>query len=89
MQFKGIEIIRAESVIPAGPYCYTPVMAPCAENGYRYQVKHCRFHGVSEDLGGYRNRTCSYLKISDAECGTPLWDSVKACGVNYDMEDGE
>jgi len=86
MQFKGIEIIRAESLIPRGSFCYTPVKEPCVENNFAYQVKRCRFHGFREDQPGQENGTCSYLKIGDATEGTLLWDSTKEGGINEDVD---
>jgi hypothetical protein len=40
---KIIPIIKAETLIPEGSYCYSPVKAPCEETGWVYQVKVCPY----------------------------------------------
>lgn len=100
---KIIPIIKAETLIPEGIYCYSPIKAPCEENGFVYQVKVCPYwepyneekHGqLPEDLIKYKDEYdgayCRYIKNGDwLENGTSLlFDQVKECGVkDYDCDD--
>lgn len=83
MQFKGIPVIHAESVIPVGSYCYTPIEAPSTANGMRYKIKPCLFWSKNKDKQDQESGYCSYLRSGDwMEGGTfLLWDQVKECGV--------
>ncbi len=97
--FTEEELALAESLIPRGCYCYTPLGVD--ESNGRFFVKPCVFWDFnkeeakkagSEQAGGY----CHYLKLGDwMENGTMLlWDQVKECGLNYgtdedDVEFGE
>lgn len=101
---KVIPIAPAESLIPEGLYCYTPVEAPCAANNWVFRVRPCPFweayspekHGpLPEDLatlapGESPGAYCRYLKAGDwTEGGTwLLWDLVKECGVRDDYDEG-
>lgn len=84
--------------IPEGLYCYTPVQAPCAENGWVFRVKPCPFwqhydkevHGELPDEckpyeKEFQGAYCTFLKTGDwLPDGTMLlWDQVKECGENY------
>lgn len=84
MQFKGIQIIRAEELIPRGNYCYTMTDPPSSENGFRLKTKLCPFWSNNPDQPDQGSGYCSYLKQGDwMENGTSLlWDQVKECGVN-------
>ncbi len=100
---KVIPIIKAETLIPKGCYCYTPVQAPCEENNWVYKIKCCPFwehydaekHGpLPEDWivqgdSESPGAYCRYLKLGDwMEEGTfLLWDQVKECGINDDWDD--
>lgn len=91
-QRRIIPIVRAETLIPAGMYCYTPLEAPSPANDYRYRVQPCPYwsvdakaeleHGVQ--LAGY----CGYLQRGDWMAGhlSLLWDQVKECGINAEEE---
>ena len=78
-----IPVVRAEVLIPAGPYCYAPKQAPSEETGWVYKIKSCPFWkkltGYQDDNAGW----CDYLKTGDmVEGGTDLlFDQVKACGI--------
>lgn len=84
---RVIPIVRAESLIPEGMYCYTPLEVPSEANGFSFKVKPCPFWRLIEGeqeggepvSGGY----CEYLKAGDLnEDGTMLlWDQVKECGI--------
>ena len=99
---KIIPIIKAETLIPNGPYCYTPVQAPCEENAYVFKIKSCPFwahyseekHGelpdyLEEYKGKYAGAYCRYLKTADGfKDGTSLlWDQIKECGVKDEEYD--
>jgi len=81
-----IPVVRAESLIPFGPYCYTPLQAPSAENGYVYRTRPCPFHRILPEHPDQLNGWCDYLKSGDMEeSGTSLlFDSVKECGIKTD-----
>ena len=98
---KIVPIIKAESLIPKGIYCYTPVETPNEDNGYVFLVNTCPFwehynpakHGklppeFDDPNSGGPGCYCSYLKLGDwMEDGTMLlWDQVKACGINDDFD---
>ena len=84
-----IPVVHAESLIPAGPYCYTPVQGPCAENGSVFRVKCCPFWRTLPGLPEQRSGWCDYLRTGDNEAdGTLLlWDQVKECGIKDSDED--
>lgn len=92
---KIIPIVRLETLVPAGDYCYTPMPAPSPDSGFRMKVKPCPFWSkpaamvaaYGEQMSGY----CSYLRQGDwMPDGTfMLWDQVKECGVNYDDREFE
>lgn len=90
---KIIPIVKAETLIPSGPYCYTPVEGPCAENGWVFRIKLCPFWQYREDIAELHGEQtagyCSYLRKGDwAEDGTfLLWDQCKECGVKLEEEE--
>lgn len=90
---KIIPIIKAETLIPAGAYCYTPVEAPCAENGWVFKTKLCPFWEFRQDIAEIQGKQsagyCSYLRAGDWEEGGTflLWDQCKECNVNFEDED--
>lgn len=71
-----IPVIRAETLIPHGEYCYT--YNDCGK------FKVCPFWDVTEDKIGL----CSYLHLRDGdEKGTfLLFDQVKECGIKQSMD---
>ena len=77
---------KDESIIPIGMYCYTPVKAPCKENGFVYEVKRCPYWELKTDYPEQQNGYCHYLETGDMENTFLLWNSVKECGVNYDEQ---
>lgn len=96
-------LIRAESLIPQGPYCYTSLgVETCPTYGWRMKIRCCPFwehysekiHGplpeeYAEYQGRYAGAYCSYLHTGDwLPDGTMiLWDQVKSCGVNDEWDD--
>ena len=89
-------------LIPKGMYCYTPLEAPCAENGWVFKVKPCPYwqrynkelHGELPDEykpyeATFNGAFCTFLRTGDwLPDGTSLlWDQVKECGENNDWED--
>jgi hypothetical protein len=54
---------KDESVIPKGPYCYTPIGY---ENGV-YKVKHCPYHRLIEDRPNQYDGWCDFLEKGDLE----------------------
>ena len=83
-----VRVVRAESLIPQGTYCYTPVPDQASDRGFH--VKKCPFWkqvaGQARDMNGW----CDYLKAgdSDSEGASMLFDMVKECGVKAeDPED--
>ncbi len=92
---KVIPIVRLESLVPAGDYCYTPGELSSPESGFRMKVKPCPFWSkpaaMVEAHGAQMSGYCSYLRQGDwMPDGTfMLWDQVKECGVNYDDREFE
>ena len=96
-------LVRAESKIPKGVYCYTPLgTVECPTYGWRMKISCCPFwercsekiHGpLPEQYAEYQEKYdgayCSYLHTGDwLPDGTMiLWDQVKSCGVNDDWDD--
>jgi len=83
-----IHIVRAETLIPLGPYCYSRL--PDRERDHLRllpRTKPCPFWGLDAaalavhepQAGGY----CRYLKQGDWMVhGTSLlWDRIKECGI--------
>jgi hypothetical protein len=68
--------MKKENSIPKGIYCYD-------ENGV------CPFWSIRKDQDKQNNGYCSYLKCGDWEnrLTSLLWDQVKECGINDDMEE--
>ena len=64
--------------IPAGIYCYAG--------------KHvCPYWGLDKQKPNHENGTCSFLHAADGDDGEDhlLWDQVKLCGINDELEDDE
>ena len=60
--------------IPKGPYCYD-------ENGV------CPFWCIEPIHPTQENGYCSFLRLGDWDLSLGLlWDQVKECGVNDDVE---
>lgn len=77
---KVIPIIRAETLIPEGDFCYQETAG---------QLKACPFWAKLDSMvaryGEHRSGYCHYLKMGDwMPDGTFLLsDQVKECGVKY------
>lgn len=90
--YRIIPIIKAESLIPFGGYCYKGLQKKEDEPLEFKVVDKCPFHSINEDhiengsiqMAGY----CSYLKLGDwMDNGTfLLFDMVKECGVKEEDE---
>jgi pentatricopeptide repeat protein len=81
---KVIPIIKAESLIPSGMYCYAGLEQD-KEDPMRFNlIGLCPFWSSSDEHHEQDNGSCSYAKLNDWEHGTLLWDQVKECGVKLD-----
>ena len=68
-----------KSLIPHGLYCY--------QYHYTEQVT-CPFWSRIEGKPEQQNGYCSFLSRGDWEEGlSHLWDQVKECGINEDLEE--
>lgn len=74
------------SKIPPGSYCYE--LLEVSPEGVQ-KVKPCPFWELRKDKPSQDNGYCHYLKRGDWECSelSLLWDGVKECGINDDMEE--
>lgn len=102
---KEYPLIRAESLIPKGMYCYTTLeIVNDAQYGWRMKIDCCPFwehynkkiHGELPDEykpyeKSFQGAYCTYLRTGDwLPNGTDLlWDQVKCCGVNFDFDDDD
>lgn len=72
---------KLKEIIPKGAYCYS---------GGR-QRHHCPFwKGYNIFIKGEKVPIgeCTLLQISDLDkCGHELWDQLKCCGINDDLEE--
>lgn len=84
---RVIPIVRAETLIPRGPYCYT-VTGELREDG-GYPIKLCRYWRRRADWPAQADGYCEYLKRgdNDPEGTLLLFDQVKECAVRNDDED--
>lgn len=89
MEFKGIEIIHAERVIPPGPYCYRIAEPPTQQNDWLMRTVPCRFHRLMDKHPSQANGYCTYLRRGDLEQGALLRDGVKECGIKDHVEEVE
>ncbi|GBG14870.1 urease accessory protein UreF [Novimethylophilus kurashikiensis] len=86
---KVIPIIKAETLIPVGQYCYKQGTVRGWEvgaDGVERQTGLCPFWSLKSDAPGQCNGWCSYLKTGDMEEDgtTLLFDQCKECGVKDD-----
>lgn len=83
--------VHAENHIPKGCYCYTPValVEDPATGAPRLLTRRCPFWAINSAQPSQMNGYCGYLGSGDWEDeGTfLLWDQVKECGVNEDIDD--
>lgn len=89
MAYPVIPIVRAESLIPRGPYCYKPGTIRGWEvgaDGVERPTGRCPFWSLKADASEQENGWCSYLKTGDMEEGGTflLWDQCKECGIKDD-----
>lgn len=84
---RVIPIVRAETLIPRGPYCYTVTGELRADGGY--SIKRCSFWRRRADWPAQADGYCDYLRRgdNDPEGTLLLFDQVKECGVHDDDED--
>jgi hypothetical protein len=76
------------SIIPKGCYCYTPQAgADPLQNG-RMPIVSCPFWASNPDAEEQMNGYCALIGAGDWEEGGTmlLWDMVKECGLNDEME---
>lgn len=85
---RVIPIVTAESLIPAGLYCYTVVPSDNLEaSDSTLRIRPCPYWSINREAraahGTQSSGYCSYLRTGDwMENGTLLlWDQVKECGL--------
>lgn len=87
---RAAELKGDVAVIPPGPYCYRPKgRGYHGEDGrFVYPIDPCPYWAMAEDKPYQANGYCAFLKAGDwMEKGTWfLFDQVKECGVNNDVE---
>jgi hypothetical protein len=84
--YKIIPIIKAESLIPVGDYCYQFEGETYYVDGVPHlPIKSCPFYDLLADREAQANGYCRYLNKGDLELGvfSLLWDAVKECGINF------
>lgn len=79
------------SLIPPGMYCYSRERGSDPAPGFAHRVTPCPYWGRDADKRSQEEGYCAHLKAGDwEEDGTfLLWDMVKECGVNDDLDEGE
>lgn len=92
MKHRIIPIVKAETLIPRGIYCYKPGTSRGWEvgpDGVERLTGCCPFWSLKDEFPSQMNGWCSYLKSGDMEeDGTfLLWDQVKECGIKDDEFD--
>lgn len=87
---RAAELKGDTDVIPKGVYCYRPLGEGHvnAVGLFVYPVEPCPYWASNPDKDSQENGYCAFMKIGDwMEDGTwHLWDQVKECGLNDDME---
>lgn len=80
-------MLDLEANIPLGDYCYTPI--EIVDNSMTMRISSCPFWRKVDDQPEQLNGYCTYLKLGDwMEDGTLLlWDQVKECGINHDLDE--
>lgn len=92
-------IETARQIVPQGPYCYTLADVAYPDGiGKPPRIKHaaCPFYRKRTDWPEQADGYCRFLKAGDSTKGRDrngnprstmlLWDQVKECGVNDDLE---
>jgi hypothetical protein len=77
-----VKVIRAETLIPKGSYCYSDMQVTQNENAPpKFHSKICPFWGLESEQVGI----CSYIHLKDGdEKGTfLLFDQIKECTINW------
>lgn len=79
----------SKDVIPKGMYCYS--RSSDIDNTGGRNVLPCPYWGTDPTRRSQENGYCAYLKSGDwsDEGVSLLWDQVKECRVNDDLEDEE
>lgn len=73
---------KDEPVIPKGSYCYTWAGKP--QDG---KINPCPYWSSIINLPKQENGYCSFMEKSDRDLGCGLlWDMVKECGINDEVE---
>lgn len=76
--------MKDKSKIPAGHYCYEPIII---KNG-KVKFRTCPYWSCNPLHELQENGYCSYLKKGDWEVPlSHLWDKVKECGINMDIDE--
>jgi hypothetical protein len=79
------------SLIPPGMYCYSQERVAETAPGFVHRVTPCPYWGSAPEKRTQQNGYCAHLKAGDwEEDGTfLLWDMVKECGENNDIDESE
>lgn len=91
---RAAELKGSLDAIPKGLYCYRP-LGPGYEDAdgkFRYPVDLCPYWAVDPAKPEQENGYCAFLRLADWEDNggiTHLWDQVKECGINDEIEDEE
>jgi hypothetical protein len=77
--------LKLKFLIPKGNYCYTWIEVPSNKNSYKGKVKNCPYF----EYNNKNNIICHYLNLHDSEdnFSTLLFDQVKECSVNTELEE--
>ncbi len=72
-------------VIPVGSYCYK-ILSIDNQTG-RIHIDLCPYHEYAIDKDDQDNGYCTLCNTADWRDGTLLWDMVKECGYNEDLDE--
>lgn len=79
-------------LIPQGLYCYQPGQVVTDQNGMpQMKVELCPYWAIDPNKMDQQNGYCALIKATQDEGDDDglslLWDQVKECGINDDLED--
>lgn len=83
-----ISVMNRESLIPPGCYCYH-FLGKSNKDG-SIPILKCPWHDFKEGAPTQENGFCHFLEEGDQDnTYHMLWDLVKSCGVNDDIDERE